>query len=131
MSTVYKRIKQSPAGMKSTQSIGRSLRSKSEFDYDIVHEGICGKSELDLGNGYHLCKKANIIPNTIELKHTDILEKISEHRPDLLVASDSVRIQGIPLQDVIDGSYLRPREDFLDRFLTKPMDYKNNLCCSD
>lgn len=118
----------------SGQEIGRTRRPVSVFDYDIVHESLCSKSELDMGNGYHLCKKENIIPHTIELKYTDIVEKITDHRPDLLIASDSVRIQGIPLKDVVDGSYLAPRESFLDRFAYKPMNYNINpddICCSD
>lgn len=77
--------------------------SKPVWDLEIVPTELTSKIEIDFGDGYCLSRIENIIKSPIySMREALILRYISEDRPDLLVASEQVRVCGFMLGKIIE-----------------------------
>lgn len=80
---------------------GFTTRSATSKKYKIVPKANCSKSELDFGNGYHLCKVENIQEPIMTLSIKDVIDRLTEYRPDLIIDASDISLDGWRLDDYI------------------------------
>lgn len=79
-----------------------NLAPPKEFkEYMIVPEHSCGKSELDFGNGFHLCKEENVNHHIFTMTFRDVIERLKEERPDLIIDSSNINMDNWLLSDYL------------------------------
>lgn len=87
-------------------------RDTSNKSFAIVHESLCGHSELDFENGFHLCLVENIININHGITAEQFIETISEKRPDLFLAMSSYSLSSIDPHFMKSFSSINNDKDF-------------------
>ena len=70
------------------------------YDLVVVPKELATVIEVELDDGFVIAKQENTISTKHTFKNEYLMQKIEEHRPDIICASDSSTLDSVPLQSI-------------------------------